>query len=236
MGRKKGLRVKKNCLMCNTEFEVIESRKHTAKFCSHKCSTDYNKGKPTWNSGKKYEDIYTEEQIKRIKSAQSHKGKDNPNYGKKHSEEVKKIISEANKGKVPWCKGMNMTGYYADRDQSGENNPIVKKVMREENLQTYEDYKNFIKERRGPKQYYRDSVSRLSRRQPIHLLENYDKWGRKGGYELDHIYPVSEGYKSGIPVEIISDIRNLQFIPKEDNIKKSNKVTDESSIFLRKSN
>jgi len=235
MGRPRN-RIKKNCLVCNTEFEVIKAREHTAKFCKHKCSTDYNKGKPAWNSGKKYEEIYTEEQIKEIKSKQSRPGHLNPMWGRNHTEELKQDVSTLNSGRPSWNKGKKFPGSMNNRDQSGLSNPSVQKTMREENLETYAEYEEFIKNRRGPKKHYREKVSWLSRKQPLHELENYDKWGREGGYELDHIYPVSEGYKRGIPEEIISDIRNLQFIPKVDNIKKSNKVMDESSILFRKSN
>jgi hypothetical protein len=228
-------RVKKICLVCDTEFAVIKAREHTAKFCSHRCSSDYNKGKPTWNAGTKYEDTYTEEQIKEIKSKQSRPGHLNPMWKRNHTEETKQQMSELKVGKSPWNKGIETPGVYCNRDQSGLKNPSVHKIMKEENLETYEEYEEFIKNRRGPKKHYRERVSQLSKKQPIHELENYDKWGDKGGYDLDHIYPVSEGYKRGIPEEVISDIRNLQFIPRIDNIKKSNKVTDESSIFLRES-
>jgi len=198
MGRPKGIRIKKNCLVCNTEFEVIESRKHTAKFCKHKCSTDYNRGKPTWNSGKKYEDIYTEEQIKRIKSAQSLKGKNNPNYGKKHSKETKRKMRLNKIGFKPW---------------------------------------NWVEKDRGEYEKYKTDVKRITNRQPLETLPNYEKrgvWG-KDKYHLDHIFPIHEGFKRGIPADMIGDIRNLQFIPAEENVKKQDKVTDESYILFRKS-
>jgi hypothetical protein len=40
---------------------------------------------------------------------------------------------------------------------------------------------------------------------------------------IDHNFPVSLGFKLGIPPEVISDPRNVSFIPLIENIKKSDK-------------
>ena len=223
-------------MLCNTEFEVIKAREHTAKFCTHKCSTDWNKGKPTWNAGKTYEEIYTEEQIQYIKSKQSHPGELNPNYGKKHSDRVKRIISKANKGRDAWNKGLQTPGMYVNRDQTGEKNPTIQKILREDNI-TYEEYLGRFTE----KELYIKEVRRITSQQPIETLENYDKRGTGfGDYHLDHIYPVSMGFRRGIPAEIIGDIKNLQFIPMEENLTKNAKVTEDAeqtinSLYFRKS-
>lgn len=37
--------VKLNCKVCGKKFEVIQSRRNTAKFCSQKCSEKYHSGK-----------------------------------------------------------------------------------------------------------------------------------------------------------------------------------------------
>jgi len=63
----------------------------------------------------------------------------------------------------------------------------------------------------------------LTEKQPIHLLENYDKRGRvdeEGSYHLDHKMPVKYGFDNGILPYVIADIRNLEMIPAIDNIKK----------------
>ncbi len=39
------------CKQCNKKFIAYKSSHK--KFCSHKCSADFNKNKPTWNSGKR---------------------------------------------------------------------------------------------------------------------------------------------------------------------------------------
>ena len=55
---------------------------------------------------------------------------------------------------------------------------------------------------------------------------NYDKRGVsgvEGNYHLDHKYSILEGYKNNISPEVIGNIKNLKFIPWEENIKKRTK-------------
>ena len=61
---------------------------------------------------------------------------------------------------------------------------------------------------------------------PIYKLSNYGKRGVSGvngNYHLDHKYSILEGYKNKISPEIIGNIKNLEFIPWEENIKKRTK-------------
>ena len=70
---------------------------------------------------------------------------------------------------------------------------------------------------------YRKKVQCLSRKNcKINNLENF---GVKG-YDMDHIFPVSECFKLNIPVEIASDITNVRIITSIDNKQKSNKIDD----------
>ena len=116
-------------------------------------------------------------------------------------------------------------------DQTGVNNPFYGKTHSEETLNkiyiantgmTKEEYKKTLPEK---EKYYR-KVKQITNKQPIHLLENYDKLrgnaGVKGSYQLDHIIPKSYGFKTDIDPEIIGDINNLQFISWELNNEKSN--------------
>ena len=67
---------------------------------------------------------------------------------------------------------------------------------------------------------YRTEVDRLTRHQPIHLLENYDKRGKagiEGVYHLDHKISVWNGFVNKLPPNQIADISNLQFIPWLEN-------------------
>jgi hypothetical protein len=46
----------------------------------------------------------------------------------------------------------------------------------------------------------------------------------KNIYHLDHIYPVSEGFKYNVPIEVMSSVENLQLLPYAENVTKSNKI------------
>jgi hypothetical protein len=70
---------------------------------------------------------------------------------------------------------------------------------------------------------YRNEVDRLTKQQPLHELQNYNKRGpngKEGAYTLDHIMSVAKGFKTGIEPSIIAHINNLRMIPWKDNILK----------------
>lgn len=70
---------------------------------------------------------------------------------------------------------------------------------------------------------YRNRVATLSRKHDLSDLPNFDLWGEKGGYELDHKYSVSEGWKNQIAPEILAAKHNLQFIDKISNVRKGSR-------------
>lgn len=76
---------------------------------------------------------------------------------------------------------------------------------------------------RKSRKRYRNRVAYLSRQQDLSALPNFELWGEAGGYELDHKYSISEGWKNNIPPEIIAMKHNLQFLEKVPNIKKGGK-------------
>jgi len=70
---------------------------------------------------------------------------------------------------------------------------------------------------------YKSNVLRVTNREPIEMLDNYNKRGvsgLEGAYHLDHKYSILEGFKQSIDPEIIGNINNLEFIPWEENVKK----------------
>lgn len=84
-GSKDGIRnfIKIKCEICNKEFEVWSCLVNKRKHCSLGCY---------W-------------QARKIK----YRGITHPRYGKHNSEKVRRIISETNKGRIPWNKGKHHT-------------------------------------------------------------------------------------------------------------------------------
>lgn len=77
-------------------------------------------------------------------------------------------------------------------------------------------------------QKYRRDVNKITNKQNISSLINYNKRGlagKLGAYHLDHKYSILEGFKNGIDSEIIGNIVNLEFIPWKDNIIKKDKCS-----------
>jgi transposase len=83
----------------------------------------------------------------------------------------------------------------------------------------YDEYLKIIDE------YYKYElmVLKITRQQPIHTLFNYNKRGNSGvdgAYHLDHKFSIIEGFKNKVKPEIIGNIKNLEFIPWKENLKK----------------
>lgn len=201
------------CQYCDVKFDIIESRVGKAKYCSHRCYELASVGRKAWNEGIK---MHSEEEKK--KRSEKMLGENNPMYGKKHTAEAINKMKEAKLDFVPWNTGKKFPGICAQQNRSGENNAYVKHILKEEGI-SYKDYLDRIDD----KDLYYRLVDSITKKQPIHLLEHSDKRGTKS-YHLDHIYPVSKGFKNKIPPEIIGDISNLRFIPWLDNIKKADKL------------
>jgi len=68
-----------------------------------------------------------------------------------------------------------------------------------------------------PKEY-RKLVSKITKSNVL-----YEGIKIEEGLTVDHIFPVSISRTLGLPPEIVGDIRNLQFIPLDENIRKSYK-------------
>lgn len=75
---------------------------------------------------------------------------------------------------------------------------------------------------------YRKEVLSITNKQKINTLIGYDKRGtykNNEAYHLDHKYSIIEGFKNKISPEIIGDIKNLEFIPWKENLKKRTKCS-----------
>lgn len=67
---------------------------------------------------------------------------------------------------------------------------------------------------------YRNLVWKITERQSLRKLENYEKRSFLG-YHLDHKVSIWYGYKNKIDPYLIGSIHNLEFIPHKENLKKS---------------
>ena len=141
-------------------------------------------------------------------------GKNNPFYGKHHSEKTKKLFSINNSGKNnPMYRSLG--GMYGKKHNDKSINIQRQKRRDYWKSKGHECNNEFIK--------YRNEVTRITNKQPIYLLENYEKRGKAGidgAYHLDHIISVWKGFHNKLTSKQISDISNLQFIPWLDNQKK----------------
>jgi hypothetical protein len=83
------------------------------------------------------------------------------------------------------------------------------------------------------KKIYYAKVWILTEANDLTVLKNHEKRGFKK-YHLDHIYPISESYKNGIPPEIVANIENLRFVTRRTNMKKGNKITKKGVDVMKK--
>jgi transposase-like protein len=117
------------------------------------------------------------------------------------------------------CKYLSLTSY---RRNISEGNSVG--LIKRYHGITYDEYiKNVDKFKK-----YKLDVMKITRQQPINDLLHYNKRGNSGvtgAYHLDHKFSIIEGFKNNIPVKIIGNIKNLEFIPWEENIKKRTKCS-----------
>lgn len=84
---------------------------------------------------------------------------------------------------------------------------------------------------------YKINVNRITNRQSIKNLPNYNKRGKSGvygAYHLDHKFSIMEGFINKIDPSIIGAINNLEFIPWEDNLKKRTKCSIKKEQLIKK--
>jgi hypothetical protein len=76
---------------------------------------------------------------------------------------------------------------------------------------------------RGLFNSYRANVRTITDIQPLYLLDNFNKRGRK--YHLDHMFSICEGFRQNIAPEIIGNIVNLKIITTRENCTKNKKCS-----------
>jgi len=82
---------------CNNQTKYFNRQKGFLKYCSLECRKKANAF--STNRGRKFNDDFKKKISNSIKKRGGHFGKNNPNYGNKHSEKTKKLFSEQRKGK-----------------------------------------------------------------------------------------------------------------------------------------
>lgn len=134
----------------------------------------------------------------KIKIGKSLLGSKNGMFGKKHSDETRKKISDVIITGGS-CSGEKNGNYNKDLDREGIKS-YRSKVMRL-SRKTYKDFKDEIN--------------------PDNLEISSNK------FHLDHIIPISLGFKHKIDPEIMSNKINLQILFYKHNIKKGNTMINE---------
>ena len=90
----------------------------------------------------------------------------------------------------------------------------TKKILLEKGIYKSDEYKTDY-------EIYRRNVDRLTSKNPLYLLENFEHRKLVGGYHLDHKFSVSEGFKQNILPCYIASMKNLEMIDGTLNRKKS---------------
>ncbi len=115
-----------------------------------------------------------------------------------------------------------------------KNKKVTTKLTREFNTLTkgIPYIKNRVKGiKNAEKRLYYAKVWILTEANDLTKLKNHKRRSFKG-FHLDHIYPISQGFKQGIPPEAIAHIDNLQFMPAKRNLKKRDTITESTKKLI----
>lgn len=83
---------------------------------------------------------------------------------------------------------------------------------------------------RKPKKAYLESVDYFTSKN-CRYVEGIEKRDFES-WHLDHIVPISVGFKLGIPADLIGSVDNLRIVSKEENLSKGSKMTAEAFKLL----
>lgn len=232
---------KNGTLCCSKRFDgcpvIRQKRVETRKAKNWKHSEESKKKIGDKSRGR----TLTEEWKQKISASEKGKPK-----GPK-SKESKRKQSEAMKGKPAWNKGLTSAdprvaaytskqkgqkrkgNYTSPTGWKGAGNPWFGKSRSKENSPRYkgEEYNREYQD-------YRNKVSWLTEQtylKCVNIINPDNKprtlAGVEEGVHLDHIYPVSKGFDSNIPPELLASVDNLRIIDWKENITKSNAITEE---------
>ena len=220
---KKVERIKKNCLTCGNEMEVLPKQVDTKKYCSRKClysSKERNEKIRNANTGV----VFSEERKSKISKRISELHSEGEIYG----EEFRKKISDTFKGKPAWNSGTATIKECINCGSEYKSIGKRKHTSKYCSMQCRVEYENSEKD--IDKIEYYKQVWKITESQPLELLEGYDINKRtridldENAYHIDHIVPIIYGYENNIPPEELGNIKNLQFIKAIENHRKSKKL------------
>ena len=174
----------------------------------------------------------------RKKTSDSLKGNTPWNKGKTevYSKETLSAMSGSKKGCTPWNKDKK-TGLDAwNKGLTKETDDrVFEYINKQIGQKRFGNYVSGIKHpnyREDTPEYkrYRKKVDLLTEKTYAQHITTINPnshprtlCGVEGGYQLDHIISVYEGYKQNIDPKDIADVGNLQMLPWKENLKKSNK-------------
>lgn len=226
----------KHCLVCGNELTNLQQ-----KYCSQNCTAtagglamngykysdkkrkNLYSNRMNYRKGKSLEEIFGIDKANNIRQKSRE-----ANLGKTISKEIREKISKTEKGReITW--GDKISNANKGRDVKPE---WERKRLESRLGMLYEDYLKLKPEF----DKYKSKVWSITKKQPLHLLENIDKRalaGTKGGFQLDHIISIKDGFNKKISVDLIGHISNLRVITWEENLKKGAKSLKTSVCYNR---
>jgi hypothetical protein len=159
------------------------------------------------------------------------------NTGRRFSAEHKEKLSKSNKETkskqtiVAWNKGITKEIHSGMMAVSEAQKRIAIEQITKIISSTDPIYNNFRK-------YRSRIVTRSNYNYKLNkqlLNPENKKIGRFGDnvYHLDHLYPVAEGFRYSVPIELMSAVENLQILPYKENISKSNKLINDTPVSIK---
>lgn len=144
------------------------------------------------------------------------------------SNEHRQKISDSLRGKFPWNFGTSVIKNCVFCGKSYKAIGKRKYTGKYCNMTCRTNHSHINKDIKKI-EYYK-KVWEITKVQPLHLLDGYDRKKRtrididKNAFHVDHIIPIIYGYEHNIPPEQIGNISNLRFISALENHKKSKKL------------